>query len=158
MKENTFIHRMTKNILNILIAVGVLCSFGSFYIARLITALGGYGEKNVFGAAANASVFLAVILFVSGLMSVYILYNLKLMYKTLLGGDPFVRENIVCLRRMALTCLFIAVIYFFKAFFFFTFTTLAVCVTFSIASLFCLTLKDVFKRAINLKEENNLTI
>lgn len=163
MKENTFVHRMTKVVLDVLAIVGIICSFGSFYIARLITRLGGYSEKNIFGNFGSLGeecsvIFLAVILFLSGLLSVYILLNLRSMYKTLLGGDPFVRTNICCLRKIALACAVISAIYFFKAFFFFTFTTLAVCVTFCIASLFCLTLKDVFKRAIILKEENNLTI
>lgn len=102
-------------------------------------------------------VFTAV-LFLSGICCVYILYHLKAMYKTLLVGNPFIESNVIHLRKIALACFITAVIYVIKSIILFTFASLVIAFVFMVGCLFCLTLKDLFKQAINYKNENELTI
>lgn len=101
--------------------------------------------------------FVAII-FLSGLCCVYILHNLKKMFKSLLVGNPFVDENVSHFRKMAVTCAIIALMYIVKCFFMFTYATLVIATIFVVGCLFCLTLKDLFKQAINYKTETELTI
>ncbi len=150
MRENTFIHRLTKLVLDILIVTGSICTLGSFWLAKFLQDIAEYNTDMLTP--------ITLTLFFSGSLSVYILFTLRMMFKTLLNNDPFVVKNVVAFRKIAISAFLIAVIYFVKCFYMFTYMTLAVCITFCIASLFCLTLKDVFKRAYLLRQENDLTI
>ncbi|MBQ9985352.1 MAG: DUF2975 domain-containing protein [Oscillospiraceae bacterium] len=150
MKENTLVHKLTKILLDILIVVGAVCTLGSYWLARTLQMLGEHG--------ASVIIPFALMLLISGSLAVFILVLLRRMFKTLLNDDPFVEENISSLRKIAVASAIISLIYFLKCFFVFTFMTLAVTVTFCIAALFCLTLKDVFKRAYILRRDNDLTI
>lgn len=150
MRENTFVHKLTKILLDILIAVGVICTLGSVQISKFLRDSGGHGD--------DILIPFAVTIFLSGALAVFILFTLRMMFKTLLNDDPFVMENVSALRKISVASALIAVIYFVKCFYLFTFMTLAVCATFCVATLFCLTLKDVFKRAVVLRLENDLTI
>jgi xanthine/uracil permease len=80
------------------------------------------------------------------------------MFKSLLGGNPFINKNVSCFRRMAVACAVISLLYIIKCFFLFTIATVIIVLVFVIGCLFCLTLKDIFKQAIALKEENDLTV
>ena len=80
------------------------------------------------------------------------------MFKSLLVGNPFTGKNVSHFRKMAIACVIIAVIYILKAIIMFTFATIVIATVFVVGTLFCLTLKDLFKQAINYKTENELTI
>lgn len=54
--------------------------------------------------------------------------------------------------------MFITLIYFIKCFMVLTFATIIIVIVFAVGSLFCLTLKDIFKQAIYYKEENDWTV
>lgn len=97
-------------------------------------------------------------LFISGIFTIYILYNIRRMYKTLFLGNPFVKENIKYLNNISISCMFITLIYFIKCFMVLTFATIIIVIVFAVGSLFCLTLKDIFKQAIYYKEENDWTV
>lgn len=99
-----------------------------------------------------------VFLFISGIFTIYILYNIRRMYKTLFLGNPFVKENIKYLNNISISCMFITLIYFIKCFMVLTFATIIIVIVFAVGSLFCLTLKDIFKQAIYYKEENDWTV
>jgi uncharacterized protein YxeA len=101
---------------------------------------------------------LTITLVVSGIASVYIMYNLKSMFTTLLGGNPFVESNVSCFRKMAVASFIIALIYIAKCFYWFTLATVVIVIAFAIAGLFCLTLKDIFKQAVYYKEEHDYTV
>ncbi len=100
----------------------------------------------------------SVIIFFSGACCVYILFNLKQMFRSLLDGNPFTEKNVNHFRKISVSCSLIAFIYLVKCFFMFTFATLVIATVFAVGCLFCLTLKDLFKQAINYKAENDLTI
>lgn len=94
----------------------------------------------------------------SGILSVFILFTLDRMYKTLTSGDPFVIANVNAFKRIAVTCGIIAALYITKCFLVFSLATVVVVLVFIIGCVFCLTLKDLFERAVEYKEENDLTI
>ena len=114
--------------------------------------------RDYFGYTTAEWYYIMVTLFISGICAVYIFYNLKQMFKTLLGGNPFVEENVSAFRKIAAACLIIAAIYAVKTFAMFSLATPLIVLVFVIGSLFCLTLKDIFKQAVYYKEENDGTI
>lgn len=144
------INRLTKIMVDIMFYCGIMCLAAVPFLAEWINNFYGYDEKLLMP--------FIVILFASGLCAVYILFNLKQMYKTLLGGNPFLKKNTVCLKRMAAACGIISLIYIVKCFFLFSFATVIIVIVFTIGSLFCLTLKNIFEEAIEYKQENDLTI
>lgn len=150
MYKNSIVHHITKWFVDSLLYSGIICVVTvPLWTGRL---LGWFGYKGV-----GITIFSAI-LFVSGICAVYILFILKKMFKTLLGGNPFVEQNVSCFRKMAVACALIAAIYIFKCFVMFTWATVIIALVFVIGALFCLTLKDLFKQAVYYKEENDWTV
>lgn len=147
MYKKTFTHYVSKIIIDILFYMSIVCTAVSPFVTDIIfNWIGGYGTA------------FKCIVFLSGLACIYILFNLKQMYRTLLEGNPFVDKNISHFRKMAVTCFVVCVAYFVKCFFMFTYATAIISAIFAVGCLFCLTLKDLFKQAVNFKAENDLTI
>lgn len=142
MKNKNLSHYAAKIIIDVLILVGALC----------VVTVPLWEKLN------NKWLFTMVLLMVTGAVGVYILITLRGMYKTLLSGNPFVQSNVKAFRRMAVSCLIIALCYIVKCFVVFSLGTAVVVVVFVIASLFCITLKDLFARAVEYKEENDWTV
>nr|WP_312576389.1 DUF2975 domain-containing protein [Sedimentibacter sp.] len=150
MYKKSIVHYIAKICVDVLFYVGIVCCllvpFSSSWLIKY------------FNFAGNTTTFMIVVLMLSGIASVYILWQLKVIFKTLLVGNPFIVENVASLRKIALSSSLISLIYVIKCLFSFTISTLVIIVMFMIASLFCLTIKDLFKQAINYKDENDLTI
>ena len=150
MYKNSFVHYLTKVLVDIMFYGGILCCIAVPFAVPELAAFFGYPE--------GVTTPFTVILMLSGICALYILWQLKAMFKTLLGGNPFVGANVVCLRKCAVASFFIAMIYVVKMIFWFTLTSLIFIVIFSLLGLFCLTLKDIFKQAVAYKEENDWTV
>lgn len=150
MYKKSIVHYVTKICVDVLFYIGIVCCllvpFSSSWLIKY------------FNFAGETTTLMIIVLVLSGSASVYILWQLKVIFKTLLVGNPFIIENVASLRKIALASSFISIIYFIKCFFSFTVSTLVIILMFMIASLFCLTIKDLFKQAINYKDENDLTI
>jgi len=101
---------------------------------------------------------LTFMLLLLGLCALYILWQLKAMFRTLVGGDPFVAANVSSLRKCALASFIIAGIFFVKEILWFNLLTATYIIIFALLGLFCLTLKDLFKQAVAYKEENDWTV
>ena len=99
-----------------------------------------------------------MVLVLAGLCAVYILFQLKAIFKTLLGGDPFVQQNVSCLRKCGVASFLIAIIFLVRLLFGWTLGSSIVVIIFVVLGLFSLTLKDVFKQAVAYKEENDWTV
>jgi len=151
MYTKSITHYIAKYTIDVLFYLSIICTIAVPLWAKILFAFIRYPN------AGYLTPF-TVILFLSGLCCVYILFHLKQMYRTLLIGNPFVEQNVSHLRKMAVACTIIALIYLVKCFFMFTFATLVIAGIFVVGCLFCLTLKDLFKQAINYKTENDLTI
>lgn len=150
MYQNSKLHSFTKVLVDILFYVGIICVITVPIWAKGLRDFLGKTDVWLFPAM--------IVLMVTGACAVFILFDLKRMFKTLVGGNPFVKNNVHYLRQMAVACALIALIYLGSCFWQFTFARLIIVIIFSIAALFCLTLKDLFKQAIAYKEENELTI
>lgn len=150
MYRNSFVHYVAKICVDILFIVGIICcAIVLFSKSWLI---------KYFNLTSEMIVPMILVLITSGLACVYILWQLKIVFKTLIGGNPFVLENVTCLRKMAVASSIIAIIYLIKCLFWFTISTVVIVIIFVIACLFCLTLKDLFKQAVYYKDENDLTV
>ena len=142
MKNKNLSHYAAKIIIDVLILVGAIS----------VVTVPLWEKLN------DKWLFTMVILMLTGAVGVYILITLRGMYKTLLSGNPFVQSNVKAFGRMAVSCLIIALCYIVKCFVVFSLGTVVVVVVFVIASLFCITLKDLFREAVEYKEENDWTV
>ena len=110
------------------------------------------------GVSLDFRVTYTTILLSAGICATYIMYQLKCMFKTLLGGNPFVSQNVTCLRKCAVASALIACIFLIRLLLWFTIASSVVVVIFSLLSLFSLTIKDLFKQAVAYKEETDWTV
>ena len=150
MKKNHFRHYVTKILVDTMFYGGIAaCIALPFVLPRLM---------ELTGVSMQFRVNYTVVLFSSGVCAVYIMYQLKRMFKTLVSGNPFVVQNVSCLRKCAVASALIAGIFLIRLFMWFTIAASIIVVIFFILSLFCLTLKDLFKQAVIYKEETDWTV
>ena len=150
MYQKSIVHYITKVCVDILFYVGIICCalvpFSSSWLVRY------------FYITDNMVLFMKVILLASGISGVYILWQLKVIFRTLLEGNPFIHANVTCLRKIAISCLIISLIYLLKLVVLPSISTVVIVAIFSVVCLLCLTLKDLFKQSIYYKDENDLTV
>ncbi len=151
MYKKSVVHYAAKLVIDILLVLSAVCTVAIPIFHKMLFNFIGYPDQSYITA-------FSVIVFASGIICTYILFVLRQMYKSLLVGNPFTDKNVSYLRQIAVSCVLIAFMYFVKLFFMFTFATLVIAAVFVVGCLFCLTLKDLFKQAINYKTENELTI
>ena len=151
MYQKSLTHYISKILVDILFYASIVCTLLVPVFSRQVYMWIQYPYESYF-------LPFTLIVFVSGIFCVLILYHLKRLFKTLMVGDPFVEGNVVHLRRIALYCGCISLIYAVKCLFLFTLLTFVVAGAFCVGCLLCLTLKDLFKQAVNYKAENELTI
>ncbi len=151
MYKKSPVHYIAKIVIDILFWVSILCIAAIPLISEHLFEWIGYADSGYLKPF-TAAVFL------SGICCAYILFNLKKMYRSLLIGNPFTDENIGCFRKIAASCGIASLIYIIKCIALFTLASLVIAAVFAVGCLFCLTLKDLFKQAINYKSENELTI
>lgn len=150
MYKTNFINKLTKTIVDIFFYLGIItCISVPFITPKLIRGL---------NLNENLIVPTIITLLLSGVCAVFIIYQLKRTFKTLITGNPFVIENTIYLKKMSIAAFIISVIYIAKLFYWFTFATVIIVLVFLIAGLFCLTLRDLFAQAVKFKEDNDLTI
>ena len=150
MYKNSFVHHVTKIVVDIMFYGGIVACFLVPFFVVWWTG----GAVPIYDVAHPFN----LILFSSGVCAVYIMWQLKKLFKTLLGGNPFIMDNVNCFRKIAVASLLAAVIFVVKCVMYFTYTSVLIVTIFVIAMLFCLTLKDVFKQAVYYKEENDWTV
>jgi len=143
MYKINFINKLTKIVVDIFFYLGIITVVSvPFIIPKII--------KNL---NLSQSLILPTIitLLLSGACAVYIIFQLKKMFKTLTSGNPFVVKNTICLKNMAIAAFIISIIYLYKLTYWFTPATVIIVLVFLVAGLFCLTLEDLLKR-LNLKK------
>ena len=102
--------------------------------------------------------FLLGFLYVTGLVCLVLVNELRKIFKTLNRKNPFMQDNVKSLKRVGSTCFIIAASYIVKIFFYNSVLTAIITMVFIIAGLFAVVLAEVFRQAIEVKEENDLTI
>jgi len=150
MYKNSFVHYLTKVLVDIMFFGGILCAAAAPFAYRPVALFFGYKPK--------VQVSFVIWIYLSAICALYILWQLKAMFKTLLGGNPFVAKNVACLRKCSVASFLIAIISMVDVIKWFSFVLSSIVIIFALLGLFCLTLKDVFKQAIAIKEENDWTV
>ncbi len=140
----------TKIILDIMFYGGILVTLSLPYTIHLI---GGYLENYKEHYAE-----LVVIYFILGILALFIIRELRKMFKTVLKDDCFVKENVLSLQKMSVYSFFIVMVSIIRTIVYLTPAMLVVILVFSIAGLFSRVLSMVFDRAIDYKQETDLTI
>ena len=150
MYKNSWVHYLTKIMVDVSFFGGIAICLALPYLVNILNYYYGYHPLMLWR--------IDLILTPSGICALYILWQLKRFFKTLIGGNPFVLENVSCLRKMSVSCFIIACVFLLRAVYYFTLEICVIIIIFVVAGLICLTLKDVFKQAIAFKEENDLTV
>ena len=101
--------------------------------------------------------FITVFLMLVGVLGNFIIFELIIMLRTILK-NPFVKRNVKSLNRIGIMAFIIAALFFVKCFLYVTFLTLAFGILLIILGLFAFTLASLFDKAVEFKEENDLTI
>jgi len=152
MFRNSFVHILTKILVDIMFYGGIVCCLAVPLVLRSsLLPLHEYGEGRYY-------LFYCIILIIAGSCCVYILWQLKIIFRSLSGGNPFVSENVSCLRKSGVASFLIALVFMIETLRFLLISAFFLVIIFALLGLFCLTLKDVFKQAIAYKEENDWTV
>ena len=101
---------------------------------------------------------LCVLFFLSGVLAILVIRELRKMFATVLADDCFIRENVESLRKMGTYSFLISFVTFFRLFMYFTPGVCVIVLVFIIAGLFSKVLSQVFDKAVTYKLEIDLTI
>lgn len=159
-KKYTKMANLLIIMLNILMAIGIIAGCAAIILG--MSREGGVSSKFIVTA----------VLFFTGTGSlILILYNLRKILKTVIKVTPFTMENVRSLRHIAIYCFVITTCYLINFFFnnqFKNFSFIAIdskgihtdmeFVIFFFAGLFVLILAEVYKQAVEVKEENDYTV
>ena len=99
-----------------------------------------------------------ILFFISGVFAILIILELRYMFRTVLEGDCFIKENVKSLNRMGNFSFCIAIVSGARLAIVVTPATLVIILVFVIAGLFSKVLARVFDQAVTYKLENDLTI
>ena len=102
--------------------------------------------------------FLLGFLFVTGIFALVVVHEIRKLLMNLNKRNPFIMDNVKSLNRIAVSCLIVAACYVIKIIFYNSFLTIIVTMVFIIAGFFSIILAEVFRQAVIVKEENDLTI
>lgn len=98
--------------------------------------------------------FLLGFLFLTGIFALIVVHEIRKLLKNLNKKNPFIIDNVKSFKRIAVACLIIAACYIIKIIFY----NLIVTMVFIIAGFFSIILAEVFRQAVLVKEENEMTI
>lgn len=102
--------------------------------------------------------FYMVILYTFGILMLYILNELRIIFNSVEKTDPFILRNVTALRRISKASMATCVIFLVKILVYNSLMTMVSFFIFFIASLFCIVLAEIFKKAVEYKDEHDLTI
>ena len=102
--------------------------------------------------------FLLPFLYLTGISALAILNELRRIFRTFNRRNPFQMDNVKSLKIMAYSAFIISALYIVKVIFYNSFLTIILAMVFVIAGFFTLVLAEVFRQAVIVKEENDLTI
>lgn len=101
---------------------------------------------------------LMIFMYVVDIFFIIMVWDAGRIYRRLEKGFTFDRRNVNALRRIALFSLIEALLFFGKTFYYGSYWTLFIAFVCFMIGLFSKVLQDVFRRAAETKEENDLTI
>ena len=115
--------------------------------------------KIVDGITADSTYLLLLgLLIFTGFFALMIVNEMRKIFQTLNRRDPFMMDNVSSLNRIAFSSFLISFFYILKMIFLNSFFTVIITMVFIIAGFFTVILAEVFRQAVIVKEENDLTI
>ena len=140
-----------KYMLDVILVVGV------FILISLPAGLKWCFENIIWSTGENYW-FLLVFLYLTGVLGLVMVYELRRIFKNINNHDPFTKQNTISLNRIASMSLLISAAYVVKILFFISFLTIIVAAVFLLVGLAGLVFSQLFRQAVEVKEENDLTI
>jgi len=150
METKRTIHYVTKILVDLMFYGGLVALVALPFVLPMLL--------RWIGTSMQFRVAYTLILLSAGTCAIYIVYQLKRMFKTLLCGNPFVMENVSCLRKCAVASALIATIFAVRIVLWFTIASGIMVIVFALLSLFSIAIKDLFKQAVSYKEETDWTV
>lgn len=143
--------KFTKYVLDIMY-------FGGFVVLITLPATIKFLGKYYSAVITKNFALMLFVFGISGILGILIIGQLRRMLRTVIKDSCFVYGNVESLHKMAMMSIGIVIMFIFKLFFVPTPATGIIILVFFIAALFSQVLADVFEKAVNYKEENDLTI
>ena len=143
--------KITKYVLDIMY-------FGGFVVLITLPATIKFLGKYYSSVITKNFTLMLFVFGISGILGILIIGQLRRMMRTVIEDSCFVYGNVESLHKMAMMSIGIVIMFIFKLFFVPTPATGIIILDFFIAALFSQVLADVFEKAVNYKEENDLTI
>lgn len=131
---------------------------GIVVFLTLPASLKWYSEITFENITSHTYWFLLVLLYVTGVFALLIVYEIRKIFKALGKNNPFIMENVKSLGRMGIYSFIISICYITKVFFFNSVATIIIVMIFVIAGFFSIILAEVFRQAVEAKQENDLTV
>jgi len=152
LQGKNFIHCFTKILIDIMFFGGIIVTVTLPLIMKAIAPYSNYlGIK-------YPDTPRTIFLMISGVLALFLLWELRKLFKSLNIGNPFMPANVGSLKKCAVCAFLISAMYALKILTAFTMASVIICIIFAILGLFSLTLKDLFRQAVKFKEENDFTI
>jgi len=136
-----------------------VCYYGGFAgialspkLAKMFIGLRFYGSSTYLYSTV-LSVFI-----VTGTCVLYILHELRKVFKSITNHEPFIIANVKSLFRMGIASFLAGIFFIVKLAILNSLLTYVVIFIFIIAGCFSLVLSEVFKEAVRVKDENDFTI
>jgi len=143
--------RIAKYLLDLVFLGGLLIFVGlPMVLGWYIDILKRTGNENYW--------FLLGFLYITGLVCLIMVNEMRKIFKNLNRNNPFIIENVKGLNRIAVGSFLLAASYIVKIFCYNSFLTIIISMIFIILGLFMYILAQVFYQAVMVKEENDLTI
>ncbi len=150
-KYTSFAHYV-KLLLDLLFIIGLVFLIASPFLKN--------NSYDIFRSSPIAYVFDNIfgILIATDIAILYVLYELRKIFKSIKDATPFIESNSKSLFHMGITSFVLAFVFIIKLFVYQTILTYAMVLVLIIAGCFSFTLSALFKEATRVKEENDLTI
>lgn len=146
-----------KNSLSDIIAICLKLLFGVGILVILLLPWWLKMYVDIFNPVLNYPIAL-IILYVSGIPAMIIVYKFIKIFGTLKQDNPFTMENVKALKVISLCSLIISIEYIIGLFFIISVFEIILIGVFIIAWLGGYILSELLRKAIEYKEENELTI
>ena len=144
------IYGLTKIFTEIILCVAVLALLSVPFWIGFIQAYYKTHSENI-----N---FLIVKMIVSLMCSIAILWYIRKMLKTIVNDNPFTMVNVNSFGMIAIFCLIAAAVEMVNVVIYFSIASSIITVIFVVGYLLCMTLKHLFRQAVEYKEENDWTV
>lgn len=139
-----------------------VCLRATFVIGVFVTVCLSYILKKYFWwyFLNDQTYYLAcvVVISISGVATLNIVWQLSYIMATIHNKNPFTNKNVVCLKRISYSCFVVSILFFILLLFRLSLFVVIISYIFIILGFCCIVLSGLFKKAVEFKTENDLTV